>query len=898
MSGEPLRLVDLAASVADGTADIDWDAVEASLQDDEERQLLRDLKLLAGISDVHRSIDTAPRPTRKLPPSKVVGRITPASGDLPTIEERVLPQPTRGATEYWGHLALLEQIGEGSFGFVYRAHDTRLDRDVALKLLRPGRAADELAAKILHEGRILARVRHRNVVTVFGAEERDGRVGLWMEYVRGRTLEQLLRSQGTFGAREAALIGQELCRALAAVHKAGLVHRDVKAQNVMREEGGRLVLMDFGAGQVLQGAGASTGGRLTGTPLYLAPELLAGADATVHSDIYSVGVLLFHLVTAQYPVNAASLDQLREAHAAGRRLRLHDARPDLADDFVRVVERALSPDPRRRFASAGAMQEALARSLGLDSTIALERKSAPVARPAAPERPAARPGRPRSSTARRWSIVAAVGFVCGAALVAALASLWPGTTWTPVARHAATVAPVVAVRPLVTDDSDPLTVALASDIGQMLGTSADLRVTSPEAVEALNRPGERSATMMGALQADALVEVLPVARRPDGLYANTRVLVAGGVAASLPAVGPARDLPSLTEDVVAILAPRLRVDMRSFRPLAERSRMAATSPDVMQHFMRGSALLARGSNEVLADAADELHAAMTLDPSFAPATARWAQALLRRYRAGQLTADDTFDTVRTAVSHALAIDPGNSDAFAVSGDLRAEADRDWARAEDDFHAALARNPSNEYARTRYAMLLSGRGRTTEALDQLTEARRLAPLSSTLQGYYGMTLHYAGRDAEALRVFEQLHRIDRGWGGALVGLCRVHTAVGNFAAALDACRAVSERGTEQLAFVEAQLVTIEAGQGRRDAAVRRAERLAQEAHAADAGRQADLAFFTAVAYAGLGDHDQAFSWLDRALAGRSSRLLYLRNDPRFTNLRGDPRFAALVSRVDE
>src|SRR5690606_11480800 len=134
MSAESVRLVDLAASVADGTAEIDWDAVEASLQNDDDRQLLRDLKVVAGISDVHRTIETGPRATRKLGGGRVVGRITPATGALPTIEERVLPQRTRGATEFWGHLALLERIGEGSFGFVYRAQDTRLDRDVALKL--------------------------------------------------------------------------------------------------------------------------------------------------------------------------------------------------------------------------------------------------------------------------------------------------------------------------------------------------------------------------------------------------------------------------------------------------------------------------------------------------------------------------------------------------------------------------------------------------------------------------------------------------------------------------------------------------------------------------------------------------------------------------------------------
>lgn len=895
MSAHSLRLVDLAASVADGSVDIDWEAVESSLQTDEDRQLLRDLKVLAGISDLHRHTDGAPRASVATAGPKVVGRIGPVpDADTPTVEEHVLRQPARAPAEFWGHLALLEQIGQGSFGHVYRAQDTRLDRDVALKLLRPGRATSELAGKILHEGRILARVRHRNVVTVFGAEERDGRVGLWMEYIRGRTLEQLLRSQGSFGAREAALIGQELCRALAAVHKAGLVHRDIKAQNVMREEGGRLVLMDFGAGQVVQADGPPTGGRLTGTPLYLAPELLRGEDATVQSDIYSLGVLLFHLVTSQYPVSAGSLDELRSAHDTGRRLRLHDARPDVADDFCRVVERALSADPRRRHASAGAMQEALARSLGLDSTITVERP--PQAEPREPV--AARSPVPVAQrVARRWWMVAGLGFSGGAALVAALATVWPGPTPPPVARRAA-LAPVVTVRPMVSEAGDPLTVALASDLAQTLRSSPDLRVTSEEAVGAINQPDESSSELMGMLQADALVEVLPVSRRDDGLYVNVRVLTAGAIAVALPPAGPADDLSQLTAAVLRTLAPRLRLDAETVRPVSAPSQLSSASPDGLARYMRGSLLLAQGANEALPEAAGEFRAAMTLDPDFAPAYARWGQTLLRRYRAGQVSGDDAFEHVRAAVAQALSIDADNSDAYAVSADLWAEAHRNWGRAEDDFQRALARNPSNEYARTRYAMLLSGRGRTTEAIDQLTEARRLAPLSSTLQGYFGMSLHYGGRDDEALRVFEQLRRVDREWSAALVGLCRVHTAVGNFARAYEACLEVQQRATEQPAFVDAQLVTILAGQGRRAEAAAMAARLAQQASDAVAPQRADLAFFTAVAHVGLGEHDAALTWLGEAQAGRSSRLLYLRIDPRFTALRGDPRFVELVTRVDQ
>ena len=170
--------------------------------------------------------------------------------------------------------------------------------------------------------------------------------------------------------------------------------------------------------------------------------------------------------------------------------------------------------------------------------------------------------------------------------------------------------------------------------------------------------------------------------------------------------------------------------------------------------------------------------------------------------------------------------------------------------------------------------------------------------ATLVQAVRMALHYGGRDDEALRVFEQLQRIDREWSAALVGLCRVHTAVGNFARAHEACLAVQQRDTEQPAFVDAQLVTILAGQGRRTEAAAMASRLAQQATEAVAPQRSDLAFFAAVAHVGLGEHDAALTWLEQAQEGRSSRLLYLRIDPRFTALRGDPRFVDLVTRVDQ
>ena len=213
---------------------------------------------------------------------------------------------------------------------------------------------------MVYEGRLLAKLRHPNIVTVFGADIVDGVVGIWMELLRGRTLKDELESRGPLNAHEAAVVGIELTHALAAVHRAGLVHRDIKAQNVMREEGGRIVLMDFGAGRDLRGREDQP--VSAGTPLYMAPELLAGEQASAATDLYSVGVLVHHLVTGEFPV-VASIDELRAAHAAGRRRRLRDVRPTLPSAFIHAVEHATAASASDRVPSAAALEHHLERVL-------------------------------------------------------------------------------------------------------------------------------------------------------------------------------------------------------------------------------------------------------------------------------------------------------------------------------------------------------------------------------------------------------------------------------------------------------------------------------------------------------------------------------------------------------
>lgn len=327
----------LAERLAAGE-EVDWTAGLSRSDDPAERAVIRSLSVIAKVSELH---VRGPQP--------VEDATTPAAP-----RENLEP-----ALERWGRFERLRRIGTGTSGAVYKAWDPVLEIQVALKLARPMLNGD--TASMLDEARLLAKVRHENVVRIYGIEKHDGIAGIVMEYVEGLTLEQILHTEGTLCEDEVIPLGRKLALAAAAVHAAGLVHRDIKGHNVMREAGGRIVLMDFGAGSRLELRNGHAVPR--GTPFYVAPEIFDGHDATPVSDVYSLGVLLFHLVTGRYPYEAQTVSELRAALRDRKPLVLADLRPELSSRFCRVVHKALDPVPTRRYASMGRMAQALERRL-------------------------------------------------------------------------------------------------------------------------------------------------------------------------------------------------------------------------------------------------------------------------------------------------------------------------------------------------------------------------------------------------------------------------------------------------------------------------------------------------------------------------------------------------------
>jgi serine/threonine protein kinase len=394
MNNENADLLRLAEAVADGKP-VDWESETTNHAELASR--LRGLRLVESISSGHRLVESSRKP---------------AVDETTEMDETRAGAPAAAALSApgrrWGPLELIEKLGEGAFGEVWRAREPKLDRDVALKLRKKRPTAnDPFAGRFLDEARKLAKVDHENIVEIYGADEHDGREGLWTKLAQGKTLEDELRERGPFGDREAALVGVELFRALAAVHREGLVHRDVKTSNAIRAHGGKILLMDFGSVTDIPRKGDVGEARdISGTPLAMAPEALRGVPLTPSADIYSLGVLLYRLTSGKDPVTASTVAELVAKHQRGERIPLRDRRPDLSPEFVQVVERALSPDGKDRYQSAGAMEGALQKAIGTTTSVDVPSGGQDVA-----PRPTPEPRR------RLWWAAAA------AALVVAVAGL-------------------------------------------------------------------------------------------------------------------------------------------------------------------------------------------------------------------------------------------------------------------------------------------------------------------------------------------------------------------------------------------------------------------------------------------------------------------------------------------
>jgi eukaryotic-like serine/threonine-protein kinase len=343
-------------------------------------------------------------------------------------------------TRVAGRYELVRPLGHGAMATVDLAHDVELERPVALKRLAENLARDEdLRRRFLREARLAARLAHPNVVRVFDVGEDDGRPFIAMEYVEGETLAELVGRRGRLPAAEAATIGMQLCAGLAAAHAAGLVHRDVKPQNLLLGTDGVVKLGDFGIAAGHEGTRLTIAGTVLGTAGYLAPEQARGERVTAAADIYAVGAVLYELLTGEPARTVGSLAELG-AEDGFRPPDLAARAPTAPPELVSAVTACLSVRPEDRPPSAAALARLLAPVASEAQTLSLppdpaQRATEILARPAGP-----RPWWAR----RRLATIAVLAAAAVAGLVVAVAlSSGSGHASPPASTHRGVAPPAV-----------------------------------------------------------------------------------------------------------------------------------------------------------------------------------------------------------------------------------------------------------------------------------------------------------------------------------------------------------------------------------------------------------------------------------------------------------------------
>ncbi|HYN08968.1 MAG TPA: protein kinase [Vicinamibacterales bacterium] len=830
-------LDDLAGAVLDGDA-IDWAEAESSAGADV--RLVRHLRLVASVAQVHREALSDATLTSSGP---VLTHATPP--------------------ERWGHLRLLERVGRGAFGEVFRAWDTRLDREVALKLLAAApTASGPQPGTIIQEGRLLARVRHPNVVTIHGAEQIGDQIGLWMEFVRGHTLEQLLRQGTVFTGADVVKIGLDLSRAVSAVHAAGLLHRDIKAHNVTRAEDGRVVLMDFGTGKELDDNSSSD---LAGTPLYLAPEVMAGQPATVRSDIYSLGVLLYHLLTNSYPVRGRTIRDVRRAHERNERVGLRTSRPEVRPALARVIERAIDPQPERRYANV----EALARDLAV-----LQR----------------RPGVVRLM----YGLAAAAAIVVVAALASDVRARLTGDNRSLGTRFASMfgLAPNYRANPLIAvlpfrnasiELSNSLLVESVTDgLIQQLAIIDGLEVRSRTSSFLLKDKPRDLADIGRRLNVNLVIE-------GDARLSGNRLVIN----ASLVSIEDDRPVWSDTVDrelssegdVVGVVEHLTRKIVNELRlKLGRTQRQYKTDIPTYEIFLRALALRDARFFETI-KAIPLFEEVLRRDPSYAPALAALALAHGDRSRnypdaRGTATPPTEADTQAEPLAlKALEIDPLLPEAHAAIGGIHARAGR-WAQAEESYRRAISLQPNLTFLYGSFVFYaLHPLGRLDEALSLMQDAVRADPLSPDARRLLGRVQISVGHFDDALAnctlVLEQDPKYP--FAGEICGLALM------FKGRTDEALAWFNKGG-RADLNEHWIGYIYAVTGRR-----------AEAEAL-AARNTHLPHRPAMIYAALGDKDRAFEALEALALVNPYRAAYYLSVRELATLHDDPRAAILRQKL--
>jgi serine/threonine-protein kinase len=779
-----------------------------------------------------------------------------------------------------GRYRIVERIGVGGMGEVYRARDQHLDRDVALKVLPPGSLANDHARNLFRkEALILSRLNHPNVATIFDFETRDGMDVLVMEYIGGANLSEKIAGYA-LSQEEVVSLGVQLAEGLAAAHECGIVHRDLKPGNLRVCADGRLKILDFGIAKLLHATTSggtelpSETGSVSGTLPYMAPEQLRGEKADARSDIHSAGCVLYQMATGRRAFPDIDISELIGSilnHQPTPPSQLNHA---LSPEIDRVIAKCLEKNPHNRYQSAKELAVDL-RAIGrnLDLHLAPTRSTGTASTRTTGMLPISR--------IRRRTVIGIIAGVIVLVLAAVLAFWAVRVNRT---TSASAIGQSIAVLPF--DDLSP-----ARDQEYFSDGLADELLNSLVKIPGLRVAARTSSFQFKGHDADLKAlgkklnvdSVLEGSVRKQGRRARISIqLVQVSNGFQLWSDVYDRDLTDIftvQEEIAQAVAAALKVKLLDQKAPAPQP----TSVDAYNAYLKGKYFYSHLSKENLEKAISYFEQTISSDPNYAPAWAALSKA--RSVHAGAYGPLDEYGSARQAAERALTLDPKLPDAYAAIGEIKLDYDWDWAGADAAYEQALALdNSGNGEIVARAASVAATLNHWDRAMPLSRRAVELDPLGVSAYYLRGFNAWWDGQFDEAEAAVHRGLQIDPQFPWLRGLLTRVYLAKGRLPDALDEAQKEADP-----VFHMQSLALVHYAMGRKHDSDEDLATLISK-------NSATAAFQIAEVYAYRGEIDNAFEWLETAYTQHDGGLTFVKGDPLLANIAHDPRYAAFLKKM--